>query len=80
MKSDIIITLSDISFLVCGDPTPSQGNIDNNEFIFNSTVTVTCDSGHVVGGSSSITCQADGTWSDSPICDPSGISSTTNIN
>ena len=59
-------------FPVCADPTPTNGAVSNTIFSFNETITVSCSAGYTVQGSSTITCQADGTWSDTAICNPNG--------
>jgi Sushi repeat (SCR repeat) len=59
-------------FSDCGSPTPLSGSSNNNATTFNSTVTITCDSGYSINGKSVTTCQSDGTWTSLPTCDPSG--------
>ncbi|KAL4219782.1 hypothetical protein ACF0H5_020194 [Mactra antiquata] len=53
----------------CGDPTPYKGIRNNTNTIYDSVVEISCVSGNEIIGNSTITCQADGTWSDNPVCD-----------
>ncbi|XP_053398439.1 sushi, von Willebrand factor type A, EGF and pentraxin domain-containing protein 1-like [Mercenaria mercenaria] len=54
----------------CGDPTPMNGTRDSQVQTYNASVVITCDDGYEIIGSSPITCQSDGTWSDLPTCHP----------
>jgi len=61
------------SLVDCGAPptAPADGSVSYTSTTFGATATYGCDSGHVLVGASTVTCQADGTWSDSaPTCDP----------
>ena len=44
-------------------PNPSNGKMDGEYRIYQSTVFFSCDVGYFLNGSSNRTCQADGTWS-----------------
>lgn len=56
----------------CGDPNPANATRNDTDFAYGSVIEIMCDSGYDIIGSSTIICQADGTWSDYPICNPSG--------
>ena len=60
------------AFLDCGDPAPNFGTSSNSVTTFMSTTTISCNDGYEISGTAEITCQADGTWSATPTCDPSG--------
>ncbi|XP_053398307.1 CUB and sushi domain-containing protein 1-like [Mercenaria mercenaria] len=64
----------------CGDPTPSAGTSNDTNYEYGTAIQVTCNSGYTIQGSSSIICQADGTWSDSPTCDPEDCGTLTVVN
>ena len=66
-------------FADCGDPTPTSGMANSSTYTFGSVIEITCNAGYVIVGTSTIECQADGTWSGSPTCDPSGITLVTTI-
>ncbi|KAL4219781.1 scavenger receptor [Mactra antiquata] len=53
----------------CGDPTPYKGIRNSTNTTYDSVVEISCDSGNEIIGNSTIICQADGTWSDNPVCD-----------
>lgn len=60
-------------FTECPDPTPNFGSlISQTNFTYGETVEVYCDVGYDLIGTANITCGADGTWSNVPVCDPSG--------
>ena len=42
-------------------------------------IKITCKDGLDLQGNSTIVCQADGTWSDNPVCDDSGMLMLTTI-
>ncbi|KAG9478625.1 hypothetical protein GDO78_012335 [Eleutherodactylus coqui] len=51
----------------CGDPgIPANGKREGKSFIFQSEVSFMCNPSHILVGSSTRICQADGTWSGSP--------------
>lgn len=56
----------------CGDPSPVSGSSSSGLFTYSSVLNITCDTGFTLNGNSEIQCQADGTWSANPTCDPSG--------
>ena len=56
---------------ICTDPTPVNGMVNteafsNGQYLEGTTLSVTCNSGHLLQGVSEITCEASGTWSESP--------------
>ena len=54
--------------VTCTVPQIDYGNITGTN-TYNSTIEISCDTGYEVYGSSILTCQANGTWSDSiPTC------------
>ena len=59
-------------FADCGDPTPVLGSANSTVFTYSSVLSISCDTGYSVTGTADITCQADGTWTGSPTCDPLG--------
>lgn len=61
-----------MSFSDCGDPTPYKGRVNDTRTSYGTAIQVTCDKGLDLKGSSTISCQPDGTWSDNPVCDVSG--------
>ncbi|XP_033106660.1 sushi domain-containing protein 2-like [Anneissia japonica] len=69
-----IIQKSSVKIISCGFP----GDVENGQmfghvYLVNSTVEVSCESGYVLEGSSSLTCHEDGRWStDLPRCESSG--------
>ncbi|XP_033125717.1 CUB and sushi domain-containing protein 3-like, partial [Anneissia japonica] len=54
----------------CGDPgTPTNGEKNGSDETYGSTVTYVCDNGYNLIGTAMVTCQSDGTWSNStPTC------------
>lgn len=51
----------------------SEGTVNyTSGTTYGSTATVTCFQGFEMNGPENVTCQSDGTWSDSTTCDPSG--------
>ena len=53
----------------CGLPSdPLYGNISLSGTVYNSTATYTCHTGSSLVGSVTLECQANGSWSDSPVC------------
>ena len=51
----------------CGPPgSPANGSVEMTTTTFLSTATFTCFSGFVRSGASTVICQSDGRWSDSP--------------
>lgn len=63
----------------CGDPTPTSGSANDTTYTFGAVIEITCNAGYVIVGTSTIECQADGTWSGSPTCDPSGMAVWTTL-
>ena len=59
-----------IAAINCGSPSePDNGAVTFTSTTFQSQATFTCDSGYSLEGSSSRTCQSDGTWSgQAPVC------------
>ncbi|XP_052775111.1 uncharacterized protein LOC128213450 [Mya arenaria] len=55
----------------CGDPTPTGGFTNSTITTYGSAVHISCDPSFTILGSADIVCQATGTWSNLPICDPS---------
>ncbi|XP_035664576.1 sushi, von Willebrand factor type A, EGF and pentraxin domain-containing protein 1-like [Branchiostoma floridae] len=52
-------------------PTYGALNPPAGPYVYQNQVTVTCNSGYQLNGVSSLTCQADGTWSNNvPTCEP----------
>jgi hypothetical protein len=66
----IILTLSFISVVNCGNPgAVSNARRTGSSFTYNSVVSYTCNPGYRISGSERRTCQGDGTWSGiSPKC------------
>ena len=56
----------------CGDPTPALGSVNDSATTYGAVVFASCFAGYNLVGSSMLTCQDDGTWSDAPTCFPSG--------
>ena len=56
----------------CGYPGDIlNGNQNGGTYTFNATVQYDCDDGYILNGSSMITCEVSGDWSDDvPTCDP----------
>lgn len=54
----------------CGGlSTPVNGSMSLNSTTYGSTANFTCDRGYNITGEGTLTCQVDGTWSDSePTC------------
>lgn len=54
----------------CGSLTsPSNGGVSVGATTFGSTASYSCDEGYTLVGASSVTCEADGNWSDArPVC------------
>ncbi|XP_060568314.1 CUB and sushi domain-containing protein 1-like [Ruditapes philippinarum] len=52
----------------CGDPTPTSGFSNHTSTTYQSTADITCDTGYDLQGSSFITCQSNGAWSETPFC------------
>ncbi|XP_033098555.1 CUB and sushi domain-containing protein 3-like [Anneissia japonica] len=54
----------------CGDPgTPTNGGKNGSDETYGSTVTYVCDNGYNLIGTAMVTCQSNGTWSNStPTC------------
>ncbi len=53
----------------CGDPpTIPNGSRTFTGTTFGETATYTCDNGYQLSGSSTVTCQASGSWSPAPTC------------
>lgn len=61
-----------ILFTDCSDPAPVDGSVNTTMTTYGTVAEVVCNNGHLISGSSIITCQADETWSDSPVCNPTG--------
>ncbi|XP_052772761.1 uncharacterized protein LOC128211759 isoform X2 [Mya arenaria] len=55
----------------CSDPTPYRGQRNDTKTSYGTVVLITCDDGLNVAGNAVIVCQANGTWSDRPLCDTS---------
>ncbi|XP_052810161.1 tyrosine-protein phosphatase 10D-like isoform X2 [Mya arenaria] len=54
---------------VCNTPTISHGSVSGNATTeFNSTETVSCNTGYNLSGNGTITCQANKTWTTVPTC------------
>ncbi|XP_052807926.1 receptor-type tyrosine-protein phosphatase eta-like [Mya arenaria] len=54
---------------VCNKPTISHGSVSGNATTeFNSTETVSCNTGYNLSGNGTITCQANKTWTTVPTC------------
>ncbi|XP_019626709.1 PREDICTED: sushi, von Willebrand factor type A, EGF and pentraxin domain-containing protein 1-like [Branchiostoma belcheri] len=50
---------------------PANGALSTTDTSFNTVVTITCNSGYVLNGVPTVTCQAGGTWSNTlPTCPP----------
>ncbi|XP_045179635.2 deleted in malignant brain tumors 1 protein-like [Mercenaria mercenaria] len=64
----------------CRDPTPSKGHSNDTNTTYGTVISITCADELNISGNSTIICQADGTWSDTPVCDASdcGILSVSN--
>ena len=56
----------------CGNPgSPSNGQLNGDNFNYSSIVTYLCDNGFALHGSKTLTCLMNGTWNSSvPICNP----------
>jgi len=54
----------------CSAPAIPHGTVSNakNVYVYQETVTITCNAGYTIQGQGQIQCQADTTWSDPPIC------------
>ena len=54
----------------CNDPgIPDNGQRDGNSFIYNAVVLYSCNNGYNLTGESTLTCQSDGSWSNTiPSC------------
>jgi hypothetical protein len=61
-----------IIFLDCGDPAPNNGKSNVTVFTYGTIAKIECEPGFNIPGDSVITCQSDGTWSDSLVCNTSG--------
>lgn len=55
-------------FVDCGDPTPVNGLPNTGVTTYGSVLTVSCEDGYDLNGPSQITCQSDGSWTDTPVC------------
>ncbi|XP_053397254.1 uncharacterized protein LOC123551744 isoform X2 [Mercenaria mercenaria] len=61
----------------CGDPTPEAGVANSIHINIGSAVEISCKSGYEIAGNSSIICLVNGSWSDSPECQPIDCSDPT---
>ena len=64
---DVFLIISD-----CGDPSPTLGSANDTAYIYGTVLAITCNTGHSRTGEAVITCQEDGTWTDTPTCAPDG--------
>ncbi|WAR22474.1 SVEP1-like protein, partial [Mya arenaria] len=55
----------------CGDPTPNMGQRNTTVTKYGTIVLISCEEDIEITGNPIIECQADGTWSDIPVCDSS---------
>ncbi|XP_048255629.1 sushi, von Willebrand factor type A, EGF and pentraxin domain-containing protein 1-like [Haliotis rufescens] len=58
--------------LVCGKPAKLEnGRVLAVAITYGSVATFQCDEGYIINGATEMTCQEDGTWSNTlPVCDP----------
>ena len=70
----VVLLLPCHAVVSCGNPgQPVNGQRSDDSFDFGSTVTYTCGAAYRLDGSSTATCQADGTWSSAvPTCSGKG--------
>ena len=71
-KELFITILYQLVVVDCGPPPAADTNgavgAPNPGTTFGSTVSYTCDIGYAPLGSTTLTCQADGTWGSAPLC------------
>lgn len=71
----ILIVLSSLPVVACKNPEVENGRRLSGfgtEHAYKNTVTFECNPGHLLNGSSVVTCEADSTWKPPlPTCDPS---------
>ncbi|XP_053390249.1 sushi, von Willebrand factor type A, EGF and pentraxin domain-containing protein 1-like, partial [Mercenaria mercenaria] len=65
---DIVMFSSNRCLADCGDPVPEFGFADSKDIAIGSNVQIACQTGYKITGNPSIVCQANGTWSDRPVC------------
>ena len=58
---------------VLAPPAPTNGDVTGTSFVEGDTVTYSCNTGFVVTGSTTATCQADGTWDNTATVCNAGI-------
>ncbi len=72
---------SSVKIVSCGFPgTVQNGQVEGHVYLVDSIVTVTCDEGFKLDGSSTLICNADGNWSSNlPQCVPSNTSDNSSV-
>ncbi|XP_053397249.1 uncharacterized protein LOC123551743 isoform X2 [Mercenaria mercenaria] len=65
---DIVMFRSNRCPTDCDSPVPAFGLVDSQDFDIGSVVHIGCQSGYKLTGNPSIVCQANGSWSDRPVC------------
>ncbi|XP_053397191.1 sushi, von Willebrand factor type A, EGF and pentraxin domain-containing protein 1-like [Mercenaria mercenaria] len=65
----------------CGNPTPTNANVNSTSFKYGSVIEITCNKGYNITGESVMVCLANGSWSSgSPTCEPFDCGNRTLLN
>ena len=49
--------------------TIANGDVQGNDYSVGKSLTIVCDSGYVISGSATVTCQSSTEWSEIPTCE-----------